>query len=229
MKASTLRFETGLNSLDKLLGGGFESGSLNLIYGEATSGKTTLALTIAFHHLDIKRAAKCVYIDSDNKLRMERVINMADYKASANLNRFNLFIPDTFKKQKETLEHLPELGPYDLLIVDSVTSLYRTETGDEEKTYMLNRELNHHMGYIAELAITKGACFILTGQVRSILDFNQVEPVAPRLLSYWNNVIIKLEKTPFSSTRNVILEKPKRPGNVILVNITDEGMKEAIR
>jgi RecA/RadA recombinase len=229
MKASTVRFETGINSLDKMLGGGFESGSLNLIYGEATSGKTTLALTIVLHHLNEKRAAKIVYIDSDNKLKMERILNMVDRKTLTYLNRFNLFIPDTFKKQKETLEHLPRLEPFDLLILDSVTSLYRTETGDEEKTYMLNRELNHHLGYMAELAITTGACFIFTGQVRSILGFNNVEPVAPRLLSYWNNVIIKLEKTPFKSTRNLILEKPKRPGNVITVNITDEGMREAVR
>ncbi len=227
MKASPFRFETGIKSLDELLGGGFKSGSLNLIYGEATSGKTTLALTIAINHLNTKRGAKCIYIDSDNKLKMDRVMEIAGEYKSAILTRFNLFIPDTFQKQKETLEHLPPLEPFDLLVLDSVTSLYRAETGEEEKTYLLNKELNHHLGNMAELAIKSGACFILTGQVRSILDLYQVEPVAPRLLSYWNDVIIKLEKSPFSSIRNLTLEKPHRPGNVISVYTTDEGIEEA--
>ena len=223
------KVETGIDSLDKLLSGGLPSGKLSLIYGEATSGKTTLALTTITNHLAERKAAKCVFIDSDNKLKMDRVMEIAEHRNSSILNRVHLFIPHTFQEQEETLEHLPRLEPFDLVVLDSVTGLYRPETGGEEKTFRVNKELNRQLGYMAELAETTGACFILTGQVRSILDFNQVEPVSPRLLSHWSSLIIKLEKTPFSSVRTLVLEKPNRPGNVITVKVTDEGMIEASR
>jgi DNA repair protein RadB len=223
------KIETGIESLDELLNGGLTCGKLNLIYGEATSGKTTLALTITTNHLAERKAAKCVYIDSDNKLKMDRVVEIAGYRNSSILNRFHLFIPYTFKEQEETLEHLPRLEPSDLVVLDSVTGLYRPETGGEEQTFRVNKELNRQLAYMAELAETSGACFLLTGQVRSILDYNQIEPVSPRLLSYWSSFIIKLEKTPFSSVRNLVLEKPNRPGNVITVEVTDEGMRESSR
>lgn len=228
MTPPTDKISAGLKSLDDLLGGGFQPRSLNLIYGEAASGKTSLAITIAVNNLKTRKASKVVYIDSDNKLKMDRLMEIARPTEPPLLNRFNLFIPSNFQEQEETLEHLPELEPFDLVILDSVTGLYRAETGGDEETYRLNKELNRQLGYMAEVAKTSGSCFILTGQVRSILDLPQIEPVAPRLLSYWSDSVIKMEKTP-SSARQLVLEKPRRPGNVIIVKISDEGVRESTR
>ncbi|RJS79912.1 DNA repair and recombination protein RadB, partial [Candidatus Bathyarchaeota archaeon] len=41
------RISTGCTSLDDLLGGGITSGSITLIYGEAETGKTSLAIQCA--------------------------------------------------------------------------------------------------------------------------------------------------------------------------------------
>jgi DNA repair protein RadB len=227
MTASETRVQTGVSSLDELLRGGFPPAAINLVYGEATSGKTTLSLYTAVTHLARRRGAKCVYIDSDNKLKTDRLKKIAYTNDPRVLKQFHLFAPNSFQEQEEILEHLPSLDSIDLMIVDSITGLYRAETGEEEETYRMNKELNRQLGYLSELAKTSGACFILTGQVRSVLDTSYVEPVAPRLLSYWSQTILRLEKTPTPSLRQVVLEKPRRPGNVIRVKITNEGMSEA--
>jgi DNA repair protein RadB len=229
MITSGNRVKTGIKPLDELLGGGFQPGAINLIYGEAASGKTTLVLLTAVNFLKKSKATKCIYIDSDSKINIDRLEEIAAHKKLSVLNQFNLFIPYTFKEQEEVIEHLQRLSPSILVILDSVTSLYRAEITGEEETYRLNKELNRQLGYMAELARTSGSCFILTGQVRSVLDSNQIEPVASRLLGYWSSSIIKLEKNPSPGMRQVILEKPRRPGNVIIVKVTNEGMSEVLK
>jgi DNA repair protein RadB len=219
----TGRVKTGLEPLDRLLGGGFPYGAVSLMYGEATTGKTTLCLTAAMTHLAGHRAAKTVYIDSDNKLNVGRLTQIAEPRGEELLRRLHLHTPLNFSEQEETLEQLPGLDPMDLVVLDSVTGLYRGETVDEEMTYRANKELNRQLGYISEMAGRSGAAFLLTGQVRSVMDTSQIEPVAPRLLSYWSSTILKLEKSPGQGRRQVTLEKPITSPNAINIWITETG------
>jgi len=219
----TGRVKTGLEPLDRLLGGGFPCGAVSLVYGEAATGKTSLCLTTAISHLAEHRAAKAVYIDSDGKLNTGRLTQIAEPRGEALLRRLHLHTPLSFREQEETLEQLPALDPRDLVVLDSVTGLYRVETVDEERTYRANKELNRQLGYISEMAGRSGAAFLLTGQVRSVLETSQVEPVAPRLLSYWSSIILKLEKTPWEGMRQATLEKPISSPNAINIWITETG------
>jgi RecA/RadA recombinase len=209
-----------------MLGGGLHAGDFNLVYGEATSGKTTLALTVTTNHLRAYRAAKAVIIDSDNKLNMKRLQQIAA-RAPDTLMRIHIHTPNTFKDQAYALEKLPDLHRTDLFIVDSVTGLYRTETETEEQTYRSNKELNRQLGYITEVAKTTGATAIITGQVRSVLDTYSIEPVAPRLLSHWSSTIIKLEKTNRPNQRQATVEKPKTNPSTIYLTVNENGMMEA--
>ncbi|RLE84185.1 MAG: hypothetical protein DRJ67_10970 [Thermoprotei archaeon] len=219
----TGRVKTGLEPLDRLLGGGFPCGAVSLVYGEAATGKTSLCLTTAISHLAEHRAAKAVYIDSDGKLNTGRLTQIAEPRGEALLRRLHLHTPLSFREQEETLEQLPALDPRDLVVLDSVTGLYRVETVDEERTYRANKELNRQLGYISEMAGRSGAAFLLTGQVRSVLETSQVEPVALRLLSYWSSIILKLEKTPWEGMRQATLEKPISSPNAINIWITETG------
>ncbi|MBN2336857.1 AAA family ATPase [Candidatus Bathyarchaeota archaeon] len=220
------RVKSGVEPLDQLLGGGFACGAVSLLYGEATTGKTTLSLTTALNHLAGHRAAKAVYIDSDNKLNTGRLTQMAEPRGEELLKRLHLHTPLRFSEQEETIEQLPMLDAMDLVVLDSVTGLYRGETGDEAKAYRANKELNRQLGYISEMALKTGAAFLLTGQVRSVLDTSQVEPVAPRLLSYWSSAILKLEKTSEQGKRQATLEKPAVQPNTVNIWITEAGASE---
>lgn len=221
------RVRTGVRPLDALMGGGFTPGAVNVVYGEAATGKTTLCLTAALNYLGEHRAANVYIVDSDNKLNVGRLTQVAQSRGLGLLRRLHLHIPRSFAEQEETLENLPTLDPLDLVVLDSVTGLYRSEVSDEEQTYRANKELNRQLGYITEMARSRGATFILTGQVRSILDTQQVEPVAPRLLGYWGSLVLKLENTPRPGVRQVTLEKPQEMHGTVYMALGETGVTEA--
>ena len=223
--SSLNRISTGIPPLDNLLGGGFIGSAVNLIYGEATTGKTTLTLTSALYHLRVHRSSRTVYLDIDNKLNIGRLQQLVSNDESV-LRRLNLYTPDSFSNQSEAIEQLPALNQGDIVIIDSITGLYRGETEDIELTFKANKELNRQLGYITEIAKTTGATMLLTGQVRSILDTSQVEPVAQRILRYWSQTILKLEKTAVSSNRQVTMEKPLGIRVPIILTLNSSGIVE---
>jgi len=224
---SRRRIPTGSSSLDTLLAGGASMGEVTLLYGEPGSGKTAVALSIASQLLRLDPASRVVLIDSDGKFNPDRLTQMTGSKES--LKRLAYIRPTTFEQQAEALDTLPDqLQPRDLAIVDSVTGLYRVETGESQKTFIENKELNRQLGLIKEIAVTKGAAVVVTGQVRSVLDspVPAVEPVAPRLLRYWSDVVVKLENTGIQSVKQANVEKPERQRGAVRFTITQVGVRE---
>jgi len=61
---STQAISLGCNALDGLLRGGIERGEVTLIYGEAATGKTTVAIQAAV--LAAAKGLKVLFIDCDN-------------------------------------------------------------------------------------------------------------------------------------------------------------------
>ena len=69
--------QTGCISLDKLLGGGFPAKTISLLYGEAETGKTSLAIQCAVNCARTK--IKSIFIDTDGTLSYERLSQIAEY------------------------------------------------------------------------------------------------------------------------------------------------------
>lgn len=78
-KRSEIVFLTsGSRELDKLLGGGIETGSITEVFGEFRTGKTQLCHTLAVTcQLPISHGGgegKCLYIDTEGTFRPERLL-----------------------------------------------------------------------------------------------------------------------------------------------------------
>ena len=58
-----MKVPCGCDSIDKLLGGGFEAGAITEIYGEAGSGKTNLCLQLS--KAVVLDGKKVIFIDSE--------------------------------------------------------------------------------------------------------------------------------------------------------------------
>lgn len=73
---------TGSRELDKLLGGGMETGSITEIFGEFRTGKTQICHTLAVTcQLPIDQGGaegKCLYIDTEGTFRPERLLAVAE-------------------------------------------------------------------------------------------------------------------------------------------------------
>jgi RecA/RadA recombinase len=224
------KMKTGSKNLDALLGGGVQTGSLTLAYGESGSGKTTIAVSLAAGLLRADPAAMVAYVDSDAKfspVRFKQVTGTEDY-----LRRLLYAQPTTFEEQVEAIDGLPEqLKPGDLAVFDSITGLYRVETGDAKKTFTENKELNRQLGQLKEIAMTVGIAIFITGQVRSILDspIPAVEPVAPRLLRYWSDTVIRLDNTPMFGVKQATIEKPLAVRGAVRIALSNLGVGDEER
>ena len=109
-----LRFHTGMNELDRVLGGGAVQGSLVLVGGAPGIGKSTLMLQICD---SLCRFADVLYVSGEEserqiKLRAERLqVRGEGLYLMAETNLENI------------LEAVEELNP-NILIVDSIQTLY---------------------------------------------------------------------------------------------------------
>ncbi|KAK7070461.1 recombinase rad51 [Halocaridina rubra] len=81
-RADLVQLTTGSKELDKLLGGGIETGSITEIFGEFRTGKTQLCHTLAVTcQLPLEMGGgegKCLYIDTEGTFRPERLLAVAD-------------------------------------------------------------------------------------------------------------------------------------------------------
>jgi len=68
------KYSTGCKSIDELLGGGFESGTVTQLYGEAGSGKTNICLQAAVECA--KKGESVIFIDSEG-FSPERFLQIA--------------------------------------------------------------------------------------------------------------------------------------------------------
>ena len=223
------RTVTGAQSLDSLLGGGVQRGNVTFIYGEPASGKSTLTLSIIANLLRSDLGARARYIDTDRKFSLPRFLEIVGVDASEILKRFSYSKIENFEEQANLVENLPLSAQRgDLIVLDSVTGLYRVETGDSLKTWAMNKELNRQLGHLKEMALTRDVFLLLTGQVRSVIDTpnTQVEPVAQRLLRFWSDTIIRMETTSRQGVRRVIVEKPESHRGSVRINIAVTGITD---
>jgi DNA repair protein RadB len=197
--------------LDNLLGGGFTIGEVVVVYGEAGTGKTTLALQTAIEAA--RRSSKVIYIDADHSFTHQRFVQLAAEEADTTSEQILLFFPDTFAAQTTLIESIDNYltARTRLAIVDTITSLYRVSLGSAQQTFVLNRELNRQLAYLSEVAIRRKLVVLLTSQVHARLDFpfGRIEPVARRTLAHWPRTIIRLRNTSEQSRKEITVERRK--------------------
>jgi len=115
--SDNLRFKTGLNELDRVLGGGAVSGSLVLVGGAPGIGKSTLLLQICG---SLEGSSKILYVSGEES---ERQIKMRAERLG--VKGEGVFIL-TETEINEILTVAGELSP-DIVIIDSIQTLYNPE------------------------------------------------------------------------------------------------------
>lgn len=138
-----VKITSGSKELDKLLGGGFETGSITEVFGDVRCGKTQLCHQLAVTcQLPVSRGGgngDCYFIDTEGNFRPERLIPIAEryqldgkevlrkviYARAYNYDHQNNLLIDITVKLSESY--------FALIIVDNSTSLYRSGFNDVEE------------------------------------------------------------------------------------------------
>ncbi|HXL50638.1 MAG TPA: ATPase domain-containing protein [Candidatus Limnocylindrales bacterium] len=221
---------SGSDAIDRLLGGGFPFHQISLLYGEAATGKTILSMQCVLEAA--RKEYKVFYLDSDQSFSANRMEGLAGGRELA--ERIVLFRPEDFDEQGRIVENIENLltKTPTLVVVDSITGLYRGGQVKPEGYFGRDRELNRQLAQLDALASRFAAWILLTGQVHSSPTGGEwlVEPVATRTLRHWSDLILRLTQTPRSNVRDCFLEKKNGldvSGNHCPFKITDEGIEEA--
>jgi DNA repair protein RadB len=201
--------------------GGLKRGGVSLLYGEPGTGKTTLALQAASSAA--KKGLSTLFIDADNSFYPERLTHLAGDNSEVPRLVF-VSKPASFF----SLTHLlANLGSYIssgvvLIVVDTMTSLYRNAMDGHRDIFSLNRELNLQIAYLAETARVFSPVVLITSQVRSVpqkVDAGPlIEPVANRVLKFWSQQIFRISSLPEKGLKELYVEKTEdiHLANVVL-------------
>jgi len=200
---------TGCIALDKLLGGGFPAEGVSLVYGEAETGKTSLAVQCAVNCA--RRGIKSLFIDTDGTFSYERLSQIAEYDYEKISPLMIIMRPTTFQEQSRAIDQLEKVitRKFGLIIVDTVTSLYRVELDDPQETYAASRELNRQLAVLTQIVKTCGVAALIISQVRSVLlgETIEMKPVATRVLNYWSDIVLDMKQTGQTRVIKVLREK----------------------
>ncbi|NTV28278.1 MAG: AAA family ATPase, partial [Methanothrix sp.] len=118
------RLPSGCQSLDLLLGGGFESGIISQLYGESGTGKSNIVMQLAVQA--VARSLRVIFIDTEG-FSAERFKQIAGPGAEEMAAKIMIFEPMSLEQQAIAIREASKIAGRDLglVILDSATSLYR--------------------------------------------------------------------------------------------------------
>lgn len=187
---------TGSISLDLALGvGGIPRGRIIEVYGQESSGKTTLALHLVS---EVQKAGGiAAYVDAEHALDPEYA-----KKIGVKINDLLISQPDTGEQGLEIVETLVRSGGIDLVVVDSVAALTpRAEIeGEMDQQHMgLQARMMSHACRKLTAAIAKTNTTVLfINQIRQkigVMFGNPETKPGGLALNFYASVIVRISRS----------------------------------
>ncbi len=197
---------SGSLTLDMALGiGGFPRGRVSEIYGQESSGKTTIALHVIAEAQ--KRGGVAAFIDAEHALD-------PNYAKKIGVDVENLYLsqPDFGEQALEIAEILVRSGGVDVIVVDSVAALVpRAEIeGDMGDQHMglQARLMSQALRKLTAIVSRSQTTFIFINQVREKIGIyfgNPETTTGGRALKFYASIRVDVKKTSTLKQGNTIL------------------------
>ncbi|MDH5815577.1 MAG: ATPase domain-containing protein [Candidatus Nezhaarchaeota archaeon] len=209
---SSIKLKLGLSKIDEALNGGLDEGEVTLLFGEAGSGKTALALQLALR--SCLEGLKVLYVYMNGFFPYPRIeafmkeIGVSPEALSSKFHVSHLTKLDDLVKLIRTIElgHLD----HDLLIFDTITSLYRSlDVKSRHDIVLHNKKLNQLTAILKNYIIESKRRAVLTSRLKTFSIGEELidEPIASNILTYWSDNIISIHKLDVPLQRKVVLLK----------------------
>eukprot|EP00605_Chrysophyceae_sp_TOSAG23-4_P000547 GSChrysophyteH1.ASY1.ANO1.616.1 assembled CDS len=198
-RKAIINISTGSSSLDSILGGGIETGQITEVFGEFRTGKTQLAHTLCVtSQLSFESGGgegKIIYIDTEGNFRPQRIEQISErYGLDADM----------------TLENIIHCrGPYRVLIIDSIISLFRVEFSGRGELSERQQKLGQHLSHLEKIAE----------------EFNIV-PVGGHVLAHASTTRVFLKKGKGEQRIAKIYDSPLMPEAEATFQITPGGVAD---
>jgi len=233
------KITTGSKEIDALIGGGVETQSITEIYGKYASGKTQwcfqTAVTVQMPKEKGGLGGNALYIDSENSFRPERVIAIANnlkldpVKVLKNIYVSRAYNADHQMLLAEKAGELVKEKNIKLLIVDSLTSQFRSEFIGRGRLADRQQRLNKHMRALMKLAEMNNIAVLVTNQVMLRPDILFGDPTAPiggEIVAHASKTRIYLRKSREDKRVAKLVDSPSLADGEAIYRVTGHGIED---
>ena len=176
-----IRLTTGSKAVDALLLGGVETGSITEVIGEFKSGKTQMCHTLAVtSQLPVGKggaAGKVIYIDTEGTFRPERILDIAKrFHMNPEVALGNIVVARAYNSDHqmrlliEATNVMANGARFALLVVDSVTALFRSDYTGRGELAERQQSLSRFLRMVQRISDEYGTAVVVTNQVIANVD-----------------------------------------------------------
>lgn len=240
MRQNVLRLTTGSKALDGLLGGGLETQTITEFYGAYGSGKSQVCHQLCVNvQLPPERGGldgAALYIDTENTFRTERIVQMARHlgldpeEVAKNIIYAEAYTSDHQMFLLDNADEIIKKNNVRLIIVDSLTSHFRSEYLGREMLARRQQRLNKHMHKLIRLARAFNTVAVVTNQVMAKPDAffgNAVHPIGGHIVAHTSNTRIFLRKASRGPVRIArLVACPYLPEGEEIFKVTEGGLED---
>ena len=240
--------------VDEMLDGGLETQAITELYGEFGSGKSQVVHQMAVNcQLPVELGGldgSCLYIDTENTFRPERIGQMVNglefdelpegytipsvdeflaniHIARAHSSDHQMLLIDA---ARELAAQVAENGkPVKLVIIDSLTGLFRAEYAGRGTLAGRQQKLNRHMHDLFKLIDSLNAVGLVTNQVMSnpaALFADPTKPVGGNIVGHTATFRIYLRKSKGGKRIARLVDSPNLPDGEAAFAVETAGLKE---
>ena len=174
------RLTSSVQEFDRVCGGGLVKGSITLIGGDPGIGKSTLLLQIVCHLA--AKDVRCAYISGEEavdqvRLRAKRLgLENTPVHLAASSNMFNIL---------ETLEATHGANPFDVVVIDSIQTMYLDALESAPGTVSQVRACAHELIKVAK---KRNIIVLMVGHVTK-----EGNIAGPRVLEHMVDTVLYFE------------------------------------
>ena len=189
MRRNMIKCTTGSKELDRVLGGGVETGAITELIGEFGSGKTQICFTLAVTaQLPVEEgglARNVCAIDTEGTFMPERIVQIAEQRGLDTEKILEgILVARAFNSEHQTIliGSLPELvekSGVKLVIVDSMIGHFRGEYIGRASLSERQQKLGNCLSKLHRLAEAFNVAVVITNQVQATPDTMYGDPNKP--------------------------------------------------
>jgi DNA repair protein RadA len=222
--------------LDRLLGGkGVETGTITEFYGHSGSGKTQTCLSLCVMVQKLHSDNKAIYVDTEGKFRPERLSQIAQKKGLnsdkylQNIKHVRVYNTARLETvvQQDCCFEIANDSRINLLIVDSVTSLYRAEYGERSMLSQRQHQLLKIMHVLQNMAHVHNIAVVITNQIQTTPNewtSNSDIPIGGNVIAHTSTFRIRLRGSDPDNMWAMLVSSPCYPKDDISFAIDEGGI-----
>ncbi|MFX1519852.1 MAG: DNA repair and recombination protein RadA [Promethearchaeota archaeon] len=240
VRKSVGRITTGSEQLDALFGGGVETNAITELFGEFRAGKTQIC-----HQLCIKVQlppekgglnGSALYVDTEGTFRPERLVQMMEPEGlELEPTLQNIIYARAYNSDHQILliEEAPTLiqeKNIKLVIVDALTSYFRSEYIGRGTLAERQQKLNKHLHQLLRLAEVHNLAVVATNQVMAKPDMffgDPTTPVGGHIVAHACTTRVYLRKSKGDRRVARVVDSPCLPEAEAVFVIKEEGIGDA--